>query len=193
MLTPFTRLWHRNELDITSASEALRGVRGSGVPTFRESLPRLGLELRRARRYERSVAALAIAPELRARVRSNGGGPEPVIPSIHDAAVSTYLTFFVFGSLLRETLRETDVLAYAPEQQYYAVLLPESSEADARGAVTRITQIVKERMEIGLRAGVSEFPRHGLTVEDLFAEARREWEGRRWVGPIPVLKELSNG
>jgi hypothetical protein len=82
-------------------------------------------------------------------------------------------------------------VVYSAEHNLYCVLLPESGEREALGAIERITRVIYDRTEVRLRAGAAEFPRDGLTVEDLFERARRGSRGPVMVGQIPIVREAS--
>ena len=166
------------------AAEALLAARGAGVATFREAMPACAAETRRARRYERPLAMLAITPEPLVGLDHGGqGGP-------HEA-LSTHLSFFLLGSLLRETMREPDIVAYSVEHALYVVLLPESGATEVRGAVRRISGVTQEHMKLRVRAGVAEFPKDGLTVQSLFENARQACAPQLFVERLPLAKEAS--
>lgn len=192
MFSAIPRLWSRGGSRSTLAKEALLGARTAGVPTFREAMPAIALELRRARRYERPLTALAVGPSKIANSGSRtatGGDPafagtSPVPPS--------HMASFLLGSLLRDVLRETDIVTYSPEHHLYAMLLPESSEIDAASAIGRVSRVIHDRAEIRLSAGIAEFPRDGLTVEDLFQHSRSVMRPLPWLDCVPVLKRAAS-
>jgi hypothetical protein len=95
-------------------------------------------------------------------------GTQAVSPSTHDADIA----FYLLGALLRDTLRETDIVAYSAEHHLYVVLLPECGETAGWGAAERLGRILHARAETLVRAGTAEFPSDGLTFEDLFGAAR---------------------
>jgi hypothetical protein len=150
-------------------------LRMSGIPPYREGLPTMRLEVQRARRYERPLSMLAIGV---------GGGNVPERKALAD--------FLLLGVVLRDALRETDLISCAVEFQLYAMLLTETTRAGAVAAATRYGSIAKGSADLRIRCGASEFPGNGLSVDDLFAHARHARQGHLQVGTIPIVKEASS-
>ena len=148
--------------------------RFSGIPPYREGLPDMRLEVQRARRYERPLSMLAVG------LSAEEG---PIRKELAD--------FLLLGVVLRDALRETDVMSYSVEHQLYSMLLTETTRAGALEAAIRFGSIARRRADLKIRCGVSEFPQNGLSVDDLFAHARHSWQGHLQVGSIPVVKEAS--
>jgi hypothetical protein len=111
---------------------------------------------------------MAIAPSPRLQVNSDETARTG---TRHIPARLAQVAFFLLGSLLRDALRETDCVAYAAERHMYAVLLPECGEPAAWQAAQRLGSVLNARTGVLVRAGVAEFPRDGLIVEDLFDSA----------------------
>lgn len=140
------------------------------IPIYRQTLPRLELELRRARRYERPLSMVVLAAAaLQRKVQLNGrGGGAASIP------LDTRPVLFAFlGGFLRSSLRETDLLTAVPESMLYVAFLPEVNGDGAEEAVARLEKGFAEIAAVDLRAGIAEFPRDGFTVADLFQKAMR--------------------
>jgi GGDEF domain-containing protein len=134
------------------------------LPTFHELLPLFERELRRARRYERPLSVLVLAFE--------------TVEPIHIAQ----LRVLHLGALLRDTLRESDLVAYAAESQEFVAVLPETDSVAAEQSAKRIHRLLVSRMATGLRAAVAVFPHGGLTLDDLVARARSSLRH----GPLPL-------
>ena len=79
------------------------------------------------------------------------------------------------GALLRETLRESDIVAYDPAEDRFVILLAQTDGPRAEQAVTRLDRIVRRRIRVQTRAGVARFPEHGLTLDDLLRSAEGAW------------------
>jgi hypothetical protein len=77
----------------------------------------------------------------------------------------------VFGSVLQEALRESDIVTYVVAHNQYAILLTESTKAQARRAIERLAALYNQRTLDHLRAGIAEFPADALTLEELIASA----------------------
>jgi hypothetical protein len=167
-------------------SEALQAARSAGVSTLREARTAFATEFGRARRYRRplSLVIIGLDPAV-----MEGGAPNPASApegfSIHSA-------FFVLGSLLRELLRETDIVAYSAEHHVYVLLLPESGESEAHAAARRISSGVRRRIPLEIHAGIAEFPRDGFTVDTLVGHARSALNGSVFARQPTIVKGASS-
>ena len=167
----------------TPDRDALLAARSAGIATLREVRLAYEAEIRRARRYERPLALLAIAGE---HLVLEGGTARPAAASL---APPAHLGFLWLGLFLRDTMRELDVVAYSAEHQLYVALLPETGPAQVRGAIRRIGSAAQERMQLRLRTGLAEFPNDGGTVESLFDHARAACAPQLFVARLPHLRE----
>ena len=145
------------------------------VPTFRQMLPQLAVELRRARRFERPLAVVVLSPELetlseRSTTRIKGSARP---------ANWNLTQYLLLGSFLRNATREIDVITAVPESLLYASLLPETTREGAMGAIARLRQGFLECGGVGLRSGIAEFPLDGFTIEDLYDSAFLHWKAAR--------------
>jgi hypothetical protein len=139
------------------------------IPVYRQILPRAAVELRRARRYERPLSLLVLSPRGFLLERK---GAEGVMPTR-----SAPLLYILLGAFLRNALRETDLLSSIPESLLYAVFMPETREREVWKAVERLDAGFRRLATAQLRTGIAEFPRDGLTVENLFECATLAWGG----------------
>ena len=168
-----------------SAQAVAPALLASSIPTFRRSIPSIEAELRRARRYERPMAALVLtavsdsAPEVVGQA-----GRAFALPSSAPRE-SPHTLFFLLGALLQDTMREFDIVTYAAEYNVYALFLPETDEVQARIAAMRISDLFAERVDAHLRAGVASFPKDSFTARDLFDHAREEWQDNPVLFPHP--------
>jgi hypothetical protein len=154
------------------------------IPVYRQTVPRLEAELRRARRYERPLSMLVLGAEpIRRKVHLSWGG-EAAVPVT--AEVEPVLFAFL-GGFLRSSLRETDLLASVPESLRYVAFLPEVDGDGAEEAAGRLRADFFELASVHLRAGIAEFPRDGFTIADLFQNASGESNAQR--REIPSLKQ----
>ena len=151
-------------------------TRVAGVPNFRRSLPDLARELARTRRYGRpvSLAILSLGSgrwshEPRSRNGDSDSESELITPAAQVATI-------VFGSVLQETLRESDIVTYIAAHNQYAILLTESTKAQARRAIERLAALYHQRTLDHLRAGTAEFPADALTLEELIVSAQKAWQ-----------------
>ena len=164
-----------------SASRALR------IPTFREFLPVLSDELSRARRYQRPLSALVLRPESSQMRRLLAHDPGQTVSTALENTCLQFV-FFLLGTLLKDSLRSTDRLCYLTSDHLYLVFLTESGPEEARFVVRRLDALLRARISVPVTAGVAEFPRNGLTVPDLVANARLQC--RR--DPLDLNREMNH-
>lgn len=190
--------WFRNTSAVDLQSDVSFFLAGAGVPTFRQSLPRISAELDRARRYQR-VLAIALfsvdrllAPGVSTFSAAAGNGADRSWLRHTDAALagSDGLLPVLLACLLRENMRETDIVTYASAQLRCLVAMPEVNAAQARQAVSRVHDLAASRFTSPVRAGISVFPQHGLTLEELIRCAE---EGAQRAVEGPHLVETGTG
>ena len=176
------RLGFRSTADgaFSGALEVAREI--SDIPTYRPSLPALVAELTRARRYERPLAIVVLELERECFIEQgsrvagkngNGNGADRVA-----LARTAQVVSFILGSILRGTLRESDIAAYAATEDRYVILLAESDQVRAQNTVQRLHELFQRRAHAHFRAGIAEFPADGVTLGELVSSAQREWRHR---------------
>jgi hypothetical protein len=190
-----------NLLRRTASGEAPDGTGAglAGIPPLQQAQPDIEREIRRSRRYERPLSMLLMlatssnrspdsvsgrlsssrraAPALGNGTRSDlplavpldgsGSSAMPVVPAY--AAESGLLAF-----LLRETLRETDLVTYITETQEFMAVLPECDDEAARQTAQRIARLLGLRSagRLAAAAAAAAYPRDGLTLDDLIDHTR---------------------
>ena len=164
-----------------SASRALR------IPTFREFLPVLNDELARARRYQRPLSALVLRPESAQMRRLLAHDPGQTMSTALENTCLQFV-FFLLGTLLKDSLRSTDRLCYLTSDHLYLALLTESGHEEAHFVVRRVDALLRARISVPVTAGLAEFPRNGLTIPDLVAQARLQC--RR--DPLTINRETNH-
>ncbi len=160
----------------------------AGVPVYGEAMPLLAAELHRARRYEHPLSVLVLSPDIRPSTNGNGrhGSASSASPD------ATYKAFFLLGSLVRDSLRESDIIAFAPDDQLYVAFLSESDDVAARHTARRFRQAYQERTKSTLRVGMAQFPADGFTIDDLVDQARKVWRDRP-LSDAPVANPAADG
>lgn len=143
-------------MDIGLTPEVSRVLAGASVPTFRRALPAMSAEMDRARRYDRPVA-LALIADAR---RTHGDG----------LAASGLITA-VIASVLRDVVRETDIVTYAATLGRCLLMMPEIHAVEARRALCRVGDLCASRLMFPIRGGLSTFPYDGWTLEELIRHA----------------------
>lgn len=149
----------------------------SAAPSFEQVADRLSAELDRARRYEHSFSIVVVSAtqqpgaELRPPApNGNGGGVLPL--RVRDTA---HLFAILGGAVLRETVRESDIVCHDPTSDRLLVALAESGTDEGRLAVQRICRMMEDHMGLTVRAGLAQFPEDGLTLESLIEHAHEAW------------------
>ena len=146
------------------------------VPTYRRTLPQFTNELARVRRYNRPLTLVVL------RIESDQlllDLKRSLMPETGDGGVGSYnnimqtiqLVFSLVGSILRESLRESDIATYDVAHNQYIILLPESDLKQATQTVRRLKKLLFKRTAGHLVAGIASFPEDGLIIEDLVNKA----------------------
>ncbi|MGH7449791.1 MAG: hypothetical protein ACRENG_00445 [bacterium] len=140
------------------------GAREQGaIASYRRSLPQLRFALSRARRYQHSITLAVMSlgrKQLVQSMRNLAGGWT-------NANLASHFYFSFIGSLLRDNLRESDIVTYDAAADQYVILLAETPTAEAKHAILRLNGLVFKHTAVYLRIGIAEFPTDGLIVEDL--------------------------
>lgn len=148
-------------------------VHAAGIPTYRNSLPLLRKEISRVRRYQHTLSVVVICPD----------GDLPEVENDSDMAASengsdendfkqfTQIEFLLCGRILRDSLRDVDLIVYDGAKNQFVIFLPENNRTNAEKAVRRLSKILGKRISKQLFYGISEFPTEGLIVEDLIERA----------------------
>lgn len=146
--------------------------RAAAMPSVREAMPLINQELGRARRYERvlSVAVIEIRhDELLRQIRTLISADRSIISlsERRQTARVVRVVFALIGCVLRDALRDTDVVAYDPASDRYLIVMPESNKLEAQQVVHRAREMLLKRTAAEAKASIAEFPRDGLNFEDL--------------------------
>ena len=146
------------------------------VPTLRRTHERMANELARVRRYQRPLSVVVLRLEsdqllldLKRNLVSDSGNGS--VEAYNQVMQTIQLVFSLVGSILKESLRESDVAAYDVPNNQYVIMLPESTRNQAALTVTRLKRLLFKRTAGHLVAGIAEFPTDGLIMGDLVALA----------------------
>src|SRR2546426_1228410 len=161
LLVFITVLLWRQRKTVGSINRAVSlASQANGIPTYRRALPQLTRELARARRYQRPLAVVVMTVE-----RNQ--------PLNQEQSVVHHLLFPLVGKILQDALlRENDIVTYDATPNRYVLLLTESTKEQAMHSVERLKNALYQRTSSHLRAGITEFPSDGLTIEDLVSRAQ---------------------
>jgi hypothetical protein len=198
----FTWLMNRSAVDPQRVEswptrDAAFFLAGGGVPTFRQSIPRITAELDRARRYQRALTFAIFSVDraadpgatMFAAAPTGADGEWPGHAEVLPPGGGVLLSV-VLACLLRETMRETDIVTYASTEGRCVVVMPEVDTAEARQALGRLHDLAASRLTSPVRAGIAVFPQDGLTLEELI---RRADERAQRAVPGPHLVESDSG
>lgn len=155
------------------------------VPTYREVLPQLVVELRRARRYEQPLAVVILGLHTSTRPpsrKANRNGRAP------DAGGELVLAAYgLLGAYLRNSLRETDILTGVPESLAFAAFLPGVERLGAEQAIGRLREGFPGAAGFDVTGGGAAFPTDGLTIEDVLESASAAWREATQRSIAPLL------
>lgn len=174
--TSLAERWRRKKA-AAAASEAASELtsRAASVLPFRESLPRLALELDRARRYEVPLALAAVRArpgQLGRRLMLAADTGVDVDPDDDVPPEVRELAAVLLSPLLRGGVRVTDLVAYDAREDDHVILFTETTKQQAGKAVRRLHRITNRRFSVGLDSGIAAFPSEGLILDDLVEKAR---------------------
>lgn len=153
-------LWQRHAASLWGAQPDI-----TVVPTYRSTLPRLGLELARMRRYERSLAVMVLHLEAQP-----GGQRKERRKAFRNGAFA----YWHVATMLRDLLRNSDIVTSDPSAERFVILLPEANRNQALLAAHRLQTPILAAAQMQVRMGVAEFPADGLILEELVKVAEAE-------------------
>lgn len=155
---------------ITLTSQAM------GIPLYACAHPQLTEELARARRYQHPLAVMVMSLNNAPEDMPRGVGPGTWWSSsaaTHLQRLLVYqLTLSFVGSLLREALRESDMVTYNAAHHQYVIVFPESTSEQALQAGKRLHALCYQHTRLLLHFGVAEFPADGMTLATLVSAAQ---------------------
>jgi hypothetical protein len=190
----FTLRWPRHKEHPNGSGRNGHVRDRSAVPIGRvtpidEAIPLIDRELRRARRYEHPLGILVLTladgltPDARRwRVSAASKSKDRSDPSSSTVPGTSGNGIAALGAMLSRTIRETDVLTSPEGERYYLLALPETGYEAMALAAQRIHRGFVETGHPRLRIGMAEFPSQGLTLDELFDRARKEW----LMNPLPL-------
>lgn len=152
---------------------------GSGVPAFRQALPRLAAEFDRARRYQHALTIALFGEEgvlaSGASTAGHNGGNGAWATQAHTLPPDGHGLFpAVLASVLREGTREADIVTYSAALGRCIVAMPETDSAQAHKAVNRLRELGARRLMFPVRASIATFPENGWTLEELIRQVGQD-------------------
>jgi GGDEF domain-containing protein len=140
----------------------------TAIPPYRRSIPHLALELARARRYRHPFSVLVLGLDDDQLMHKN----QSLVAGSGNSNFNTHFFFALLASVLRDNLRDSDLVTYDLNKDLYIILLTETSAQEAEKTVSRLDELIFKRTAAHLRAGTAEFPNDGLIIEDLVSHAQ---------------------
>ncbi len=145
---------------------------GTGLPSYRASLPQIGKELARARRSNRAVSVIVL--RLNEHIAN-----ERAAADRESKHWFSRLDFLFLGHVIRDALREIDIATHDGANKQYVIVLPETSGLQAEELVSRLKNIIGENVASQFTIGVAAFPADGLAIEDLVRHAAQSTDRTR--------------
>ena len=147
------------------------------IPTYRSVMTELSNELARTRRSQRAMSVMVLIMDTEidfSSVKPMPGKKAQVIEGqLRVEQIPTMaLVFPQIGYILRNTVRKSDIVACGPGPNEFVVALAETTKTQATPFVKRFQSLIASSGLAPLRSGIAEFPKDGLTIEDLVSKAR---------------------
>ncbi|RME48603.1 MAG: hypothetical protein D6796_06080, partial [Caldilineae bacterium] len=150
-------------------SKIVLNYAGTPPPLFAEEQGVMYQELKRARLYKRPLSVLVMKPHPNSLQQQL-----PQILQTYRDGLVNHIAIAGITRLLDRELFETDVIAHYRDS--LVVMLPELDATHAEKVVSRIQQVVKEKMSLDLDIGVAGYPADANTFESLLNTARQRAE-----------------
>jgi len=125
----------------------------------------LSLELARMRRYERSLAVMVLHLDSQ---------PASQQQEKRRALQNGAFAYWHVAAMLRDLLRNSDIVTSDPSAERFVILLPEANRNQALLAAHRLQTPILATAQMRVRLGVAEFPGDGLIIEELVRAAEEE-------------------
>jgi hypothetical protein len=138
--------------------------------SFADTGAALAAELDRARRYERALSVAVLTTKSGAPPVTWDGSATLLLETRLPQVVS-----LLAGSILNDSLRESDTVWYDAAKNRFVIGLAESGREQSQGALSRIAALMRNRLGVEVRAGIGCFPEDGLTLDDLITSAEDGW------------------
>jgi len=159
---------HQLALQIGHAESIMDALALSAFPNRAHSIDeesqRIGIELRRSRRYHRPLSLVVIESESEDQKTTR-----EMLRSIQHDLLNRFTSARV-GQIIDDRVRQTD-LVMRDHRGRFVVLCPETELENTILLAKRIAQAVKERTNLHVLWGVAAFPEEALTFDDLLQKA----------------------
>lgn len=140
--------------------EITSGYIGKPAKSFSEAQDIIYRELRRARHHQRPLSVIT----LRIDEKSVDLALPKIIVEVQKATMNEYVLAGVTRVLAQNV---SDFGTIARRDNYFVVVLPETSNEEASEAATKLENIVYENLKVNLISGTASFPEQAVTFEAL--------------------------
>lgn len=146
-------------------------LQGTGLSSFRDSLPQIIKEFARARRLDRPLSVIVIL--LDDLIPEGGGSTNP-----KELKHLMQWEMLLYGNITRNALRDMDIESHDIVNRRVIIVLPESTNRQANELAKRLKALIGATIPEELRIGLATFPTDGLVIEDLIDHAVKSEQGR---------------
>jgi hypothetical protein len=167
--TSFLALRIRHYLDQSNSNSNVKQIQQE-APDFETGQGQIYREIRRARRYERTIALLAISA-----MEELNDPSEDVLNKLTLRRETNHKTNDHLAKLLIKELRDYDVIA--KRDNHFIALLPETNRESACGTIRRLESVAYENLGLKLKIGLATFPDEAVTFESLLGIAEDKMVG----------------
>jgi hypothetical protein len=154
-----------------AASKMLISQQGGPPDAPDQSHGEILTEIRRARRFNRPLSLVTLAPT-EASLKESA---DRFIEEIHRETIDRYVAGR-FAGLLAEETHDYDIIAR--RNNHFVLLLPETDGARAGQVVARISAAARERLGLEVIAGTVEFPAEEITLTGLLERAEERMKSQ---------------
>jgi hypothetical protein len=162
-------LWCRKKRILTGSRRTKKT--STSVTGFSEAQAALELEMEHARRLEYKLAIIVIQELDPAESRVAAANDESDTREENGGTETSIVDVLRNTSLLKETLRMIDIVAYDEDRQFVMGMLPGVDNAHAAHTALRIRKQLHLEPNEGVQIGCAEFPGDGLLLDDLISSA----------------------
>ncbi len=143
----------------------------AAIPSLRQSLPDLILEVARARRLSHTLSLVVVRAQFPNDQTQHGSSNVKYFKKEGTSAVNTrqldLQEFSNCSRAFRDLLREVDCVAFDSVRDQFIVILPGSTHSQAVETINRISKHLGPDIANRLTIGTAEYPKDGLFLEDL--------------------------
>jgi GGDEF domain-containing protein len=146
-------------------------LQGTGLSSFRDSLPQIIKEFARARRLDRPLSVIVIFWD--DSIPEGGGSANP-----KELKHLMQRQLLLCVNITRNALRDMDIVSHDIVNRRFIIVVPESTNRQANELAKRLRTLIGATIPEELRIGLATFPTDRLVIEDLIDHAVKSAQGR---------------